>query len=111
MDISAPLFERTLIRLGLIDHETDPEIEARWTNDPAFMRMMNTDPIRPLSVFQVKKRYELSTTRVWMEKHLDDWFEHEFSIRMIEGDLRIGITGLGGNLKFHCDAVDFAVGL
>ena len=58
MDISTPLFEGTLVRLGPIDHETDPEIEARWTHNAAFMRMMHTDPIRPLSVFQVKKRYE-----------------------------------------------------
>lgn len=58
MNISDSLFEGKLVRLTPIDHETDPEIEARWTHDPAFMRMMYTDPMRPLSVFQVKKKYE-----------------------------------------------------
>lgn len=66
MNISTPLFEGKLIRLGPLDQEKDPEIEARWTHDPTFMRMMSTDPMRPLSVFQLKKKYEA------LEKEIDD---------------------------------------
>lgn len=58
MSISTPLFTGERIRLASIDHEKDAEIESRWTHDPAFMRMMYTEPMRPFSVFRVKKKYE-----------------------------------------------------
>ena len=66
MNISDSLFEGKLVCLAPIDHEKDPEVEAGWTHDPAFMRMMYTEPMRPLSVFQVKKRYEE------LEKKIDE---------------------------------------
>ena len=58
MNISAPLFEGNLVRLGSLDYEKDPEIESNWTHDPAFMRMMYTEPMRPFSPSQVKKKFE-----------------------------------------------------
>ncbi len=58
MDIARPLFEGTLVRLGPIDHEKDPEVVSRWTHDAGFMRMMYTDPMRPLSPWQVRKELE-----------------------------------------------------
>jgi len=58
MSIATPLFEGTLVRLGPIDHEKDPEVVSRWSHDAGFMRMMYTDPMRPLSPWQVKKELE-----------------------------------------------------
>ncbi len=58
MSIDTPLFDGKLIRLGPIDHEKDPEIVSRWTHNAGFMRMMYTDPLRPLSAWQVKKKLE-----------------------------------------------------
>lgn len=58
MNISDSLFEGKLVRLTPIDHDVDAEIEARWTQEPTFMRMMYTAPMRPLSVFQIKKKYD-----------------------------------------------------
>ena len=66
MNISDSLFDGKLVCLAPIDHEHDAEIEARWTHDPAFMRMMYIEPMRPLSVFQLKKRYEE------IEKNVDE---------------------------------------
>lgn len=66
MSISTQLFEGALVRLGSMDPDLDPEIESRWTHEPAFMRLMYTDPVRPLSVFQVKKKNEA------LEKEIDD---------------------------------------
>lgn len=70
MDIATPLFEGSLIRLTPLDHDKDAEIESRWTHDPAFMRMMFTDPMRPLSPSQVKKKYEAIEKEVEEEKNL-----------------------------------------
>ncbi len=58
MSIDTPLFEGTLVRLGQIDHEKDPSIVSAWTHDAGFMRMMYTDPMRPLAPWQVKKELE-----------------------------------------------------
>ena len=83
-----------LVRLAAIDPE-HAATWAKWQTNSEFMRLADMDP----AIFQ-----SIKATRAWMEKHLDDWLEHEFSIRTIEGDLLIGTTGLGGNLKFHGDA-------
>ncbi len=89
MDIATPLFDGTLVRLSAINHETDPEVEARWTHDEAFMRMMYTDPMRPLSVFQVKKKYEE------LEKKMAERNElYHFRIRAKEDDRMLGFCNL-----------------
>ena len=58
MEIEHPLFTGDLIRLGPIQHEKDAEIEARWTHDAEYLRMLDETPARPRSVSQVKRRYE-----------------------------------------------------
>jgi RimJ/RimL family protein N-acetyltransferase len=70
MNISTPLFEGKLIQLGSHDYEKDPQIESGWTHDPAFMRMMYTEPMRPLSPFQLKKKYEALEKEIKEEKNL-----------------------------------------
>lgn len=84
-DIQTQLFEGRDIRLGPIDHEKDPEIESRWTQDSEFMRMMDTNPARPMPVAMLKKQYEK------IEKQMDDdknFFY--FAIRGKEDDRLIG---------------------
>ena len=85
MNISAPLFEGSLIRLGSIDHEKDPEVESHWTHDPAFMRMMYTDPMRPLSVFQLKNQYTALEKEIDESKNL-----YHFRIRALGDERLIG---------------------
>ena len=84
-DIQTQLFEGKDIRFGPIDHEKDPEIESKWTHDSEFMRMMETDPARPMSAAMLKKQYEK------IEKQVDDdknFFY--FAIRAKEDDRLIG---------------------
>lgn len=84
-DIQTQLFEGRDIRLGPIDHEKDPEIESRWTQDSEFMRMMDTNPARPMPAAMLKKQYEK------IEKQMDDdknFFY--FAIRGKEDDRLIG---------------------
>jgi len=85
MTISTPLFETDLVRLGPIDHEKDAEIETRWTHDPSFMRMMYTDPMRPLSVFQIKKKYEALEKKIGESNDL-----FHFRIRQTLDDRLLG---------------------
>lgn len=85
MSISTPLFAGTLVQLGSIDPEKDPEIESRWTHEPAFMRMMYSEPMRPLSVHQIKKKNEALEKEIEDEKNL-----FHFRIRTMSDGRLIG---------------------
>ena len=90
MDISTPLFEGRLVRLTSLDHEKDAQVESGWTHNPAFMRMMYTEAMRPLSVFQLKKKYET------LEKELDESKNlFHFRIRALENDHLLGFGEIG----------------
>jgi RimJ/RimL family protein N-acetyltransferase len=89
MSIDHPLFEGQLIRLGPVDHEKDPEIVSRWTHNAGFMRMMYTDPARPLSVWQVKKKLEELEKSIEENKNL-----FHFRIRTRNDDRLVGFAEL-----------------
>jgi hypothetical protein len=55
-DIQTQLFEGQDTRFGPIDHEKDAEIESKWTHDSEFMRLMETNPARPMSAAKSKSR-------------------------------------------------------
>ncbi len=84
-DIQTQLFEGPDIRLGPIDHDKDPEIEARWTHDSDFMRMIDTVPARPLSAAMVKKQYEKLEKQMEEDKNF-----YYFTIRARDDDHLIG---------------------
>ena len=58
MDIRISLYDGNMIALGPIDHEKDAEIEAQWTNDPEYLRMLDPAPAFPQTKEQIKKKYE-----------------------------------------------------
>jgi RimJ/RimL family protein N-acetyltransferase len=84
-DIQTPLYEGKDIRFSPIDYEKDPEIEARWTHDSEFMRMMETEAARPMSAAMIKKQYEKLEKRIDENKNL-----FHFAIRSKEDDRLIG---------------------
>lgn len=84
MSINTPLFTGKNILLGPIDRETDPAIESRWTHDEAFGRMFPNERMRPLSVFQIKKKYEE------IEKEVDDQERFHFRIRARQDNRLLG---------------------
>lgn len=85
LDIQSQLFEERDVRFGPIDHEKDPEIEARWTHDSEFVRLMEIDPARPLSAAVVKKQYEKLEKQIDESKNL-----FHFMIRAREDERLIG---------------------
>src|SRR5919106_3458943 len=84
-DIQTQLFEGQDIRFGPIDHEKDPEIESKWTHDSEFMRMMDTNPARPMSAAMIKKQYEKLEKQIEEDKNL-----YHFMIRSKADDRLIG---------------------
>ena len=89
MEIQTPLFEGQLICLAPIDHDKDPEIESQWTHDSEFMRMLSTEPMRPLSPAQVKKKYEAIEKDLEESKNL-----FYFTIRLRADDHLLGFARL-----------------
>jgi RimJ/RimL family protein N-acetyltransferase len=84
-DIQTQLYEGRDIRFGPIDYEKDPEVEAKWTHDSDFMRMMDTAPARPMSAALVKKQYEKLEKQ--MEERKNQYY---FTIRARDDDRLIG---------------------
>lgn len=84
-DIQTQLYEGQDIRFGPIDHEKDPEIEAKWTHDSEFMRMMDTIPARPMSAAMIKKGYEKLEKQIDENKNI-----YHFMIRAKMDDRLIG---------------------
>ncbi|RPI47359.1 MAG: N-acetyltransferase [Chloroflexi bacterium] len=91
LDIQTQLFESQEICLGPIDHEKDPEIESKWTHDSEFMRLMETNPARPLSAAMIKKQYEKLEKQIEEDKNL-----FHFMIRAKADDRLIGKAVLQG---------------
>jgi RimJ/RimL family protein N-acetyltransferase len=85
LTIQTPLFEAQDIRLGPIDHEKDPDVESRWTQDSEFMRLMELKPVRPLAPSMVKKKYESLEKEIEEDKNL-----FYFTIRAREDDRLLG---------------------
>ncbi len=91
MSIDTQLFEGKLIRLAPIDHEKDPEVESRWTHDLTFMRNLSRKPAIPLSVAQMKKKYEAIEKEVEESKQL-----FHFTIRSKEDERLLGFVRIEG---------------
>jgi RimJ/RimL family protein N-acetyltransferase len=87
MDIGISLFEGRSICLAPIDHDKDAEIESRWTHDPEYLRLLNTEPARPASLAQIKKRNEAIEKDAEENKNL-----FHFTIRMRADDRLIGFA-------------------
>jgi RimJ/RimL family protein N-acetyltransferase len=85
MSIEKSLFDGDLVCLAPIDFEKDPEIESRWTHNAAYLRLIYPDAARPLSPWQVKKRYEAIEKEMEDDKNL-----FHFTIRLRADDRLLG---------------------
>ena len=85
-----PIFQGELVYLIPPDPEADAGLFARWMRDSEFVRLMDTDPARLMSIEKHKQ---------WLEKDLleeqsnDELF---FMIRTQQEEKTIGLIGLDG---------------
>lgn len=91
MSIDTQLFEGKLIRLAPIEHEKDPEVESRWTDDLSLQRALSRRPAMPLSIAQMKKKYEAIEKEVDESKRL-----FYFTIRGKEDGRLLGFVRIEG---------------
>jgi len=105
MSISTSLFRSSEIQLTAIDHDKDPAIEAVWTTDPGFARMVSTEPMKPISADQVKKKYEKIEKRFEEEKDL-----YYFQVRLNRDNRLIGF-GLIENISWTNRTADLILGI
>jgi hypothetical protein len=84
MNMSDSLYEGQWVRLAAIEPDRDAEIEARWTHDAEYMRLLSADPVRPTTPAQLKKKYKAA----WKD---DKPFFH-FAIRTRADDRLVGFA-------------------
>ena len=85
--IFKPLFESTNLRLTSIDLEKDAVIESAWTHDPAYTRMFGLEVARPLSIFEVKQKYEKIEKEIKESRN-----KFYFAVRTKNDDRLIGMA-------------------
>ena len=78
------LFRGRLVRLTA-PQEEDAEILARWSEDAAYLRDLDTDYARPLSPKELAERLDSARS---------DANTVEFHLRTLEGDRLIGLVAL-----------------
>lgn len=83
MRIDEQLFQGPRICLAPIDHEKDAEVEARWTHDASYLRLLSLKPALPASPAQIKKRYEAIEKEQEQERNL---FYFTIRLRLTEAD-------------------------
>lgn len=87
MDLRRSLFDGNLVCLAPIDPEGDAEIESKWSHNAEYLRLLNIEPSRPLSPYQVKKKYEKIEKKIEESKSL-----FYFSIRKRGDDRLVGFA-------------------
>ena len=87
MNLTQQLFNAQNICLAAIDFEKDAEIEAKWTQQAEYLRMLDKDPALPQSPDKVKKRYEEIEKEMEKDKNL-----YYFTIRLIDDNRLIGFA-------------------
>lgn len=89
MDLLSPLFEAEKICLAPMDHDKDPEVIARWSQDASYMRLLGTEPAMPISAALVKKQYEA------IEKEIEESHNlYHFTIRLRADERLVGFVRL-----------------
>jgi RimJ/RimL family protein N-acetyltransferase len=86
MDNTNSLYEGRLVRLGPLDHEKDPPVVARWTNDPLW-RSVLVELARPLSVEAVRKLLEKVEKQMEEMKNL-----FHFTLRLRDDNRLVGLA-------------------
>ena len=93
-----PIFLGNQVRLVPPNPETDAGLFARWMRDSEFVRLMDTDPPRLMSIEKHKE---------WLEKELLDEQRSDelfFMIQTLKGEKTIGLIGLDGIRWVHGEA-------
>ena len=86
MKMSFQLFEGQNLRLAAIDPDQDPQIEVNWTYDLDYAQAIMPDgPVHPLSVFELKKKYE-----EWQKGAEEKRDRFYFGLHLRQNDCLIG---------------------
>jgi RimJ/RimL family protein N-acetyltransferase len=59
-----PLFFGKKLRLTAVDPDADAPVWSQWTHDAAFWRAFSPDPVRPLPIGPIKKKFEADAKEV-----------------------------------------------
>jgi len=80
------LFQGKQVTLAALDLDADAEVISRWTHDPEFLHLTETEPARPLSPGQVRKKLQPGDT--------EGSSRFTFAVRTLEDDRLVGLARL-----------------
>jgi RimJ/RimL family protein N-acetyltransferase len=86
MNNTNSLYEGRLVRLGPLDHEKDPPVVARWTQDPLWRSVLE-GVTRPLSPEAIRKLLEKVEKQMEETKNL-----FHFTLRAMDDDRLVGLA-------------------
>jgi RimJ/RimL family protein N-acetyltransferase len=92
------IFRGDQVQLIPPDPDVDAGLIARWMRNSEFVRLMDTDPARLMSV----KKHKQWLDKELLEEQRDD--ELFFLIRTLQDEKKIGLIGLDGIRWVHGDA-------
>lgn len=87
--IDTPLFEGRTILLTAVDPEKDAEVEAGWTSDLDYARLLRHTPLRPMLASELKTHYEEQEKETTEKNRL-----FHFVIRLRDTDQPVGFIRL-----------------
>ena len=92
--MNTDLLKGELVRLTVEDPELRAPIESKWLMDSEYSRLLDWDPARLFSTWNVSK---------WIAKREEDENNYGFTIRTLDGDRIIGHINLDGIRWTHRD--------
>ncbi len=96
------LYEGNLIRLTAPEPDQDAETESRWTHDTIYLRLLSTEPARPLAPAQVKRRHEARQKEVGGKYY--------FAVRTRADNRLIGFVRLY-HIEWNNGTAELAIGI
>ncbi len=79
------LFIGEKVRLSAQDPATDPALYAQWSSDSDYLRVLDSDPARPVRANDIKEHLEKS----WEREH-----SYPFAVRTLAEDRLIGFVNI-----------------
>jgi RimJ/RimL family protein N-acetyltransferase len=97
------IFSGEKIMLDSLDLDRDAQVLSAWTHDVELVHLSDTQPVRPLSIAQVKKKFSTSLK--------DGSHELIFAIRPLDEDRLLGLLRLYWlELTNSCGWVNVCIG-
>lgn len=83
--MQTPLFQSPNLHLTAIDVDKDAPVEANWTLDMSYARYIGDSPVKPRTIFEMKRYYQNLNKRINEKGNV-----FHFAVRLCRDDRLVG---------------------